>query len=91
MQNETLVDEVIKTAKMLKAGTGEPGNRITLAESLQVAIKIQQNRILSAAFLQGPGLPSVLKEIANGLGAGENGLSVTSALYEVADKIQNHE
>lgn len=54
-------------------------------EALQIAAKIQQNRLFSEAYLLGHGEPSALEQIAMELGASKDGSSIKHALIDLKD------
>ncbi len=56
---------------------------ITPIEALQIAVKIQQNRIFEDAFMLGLSAPSALESIAMELGASRDGSSIKDAIYKL--------
>lgn len=76
-----LTKEVTEIAKELMGG-----GTLTYFESLQIAAKIQQNRMYHEAYLLEIGGPSALEAIAMQLGAG-NGYSIQTAITSIADAI----
>ena len=56
---------------------------VTHFEALQIAVKIQHNRVLEDAFMLGLQAPSALEAIAMELGASKNGSSIKNALYNL--------
>ena len=55
---------------------------VTPFEALQIAVKIQHNRVLEDAFMIGRTCPSALEAIAMELGASK-GSSIKDALYNL--------
>jgi hypothetical protein len=55
-------------------------------DALQIATKIQSNRVLTDAFMLDTKDPSALESIAMELGASKNGTSIKSALYNLKDE-----
>lgn len=74
-----IADELIKNKK------------ISEFEALQIAVKIQHNRVLSDAFMLDTGEPSALEMIAMQLGADNDGDNLKSAIYDIADAIRGNE
>jgi len=56
---------------------------VTPFEALQIAVKIQHNRVLEDAFALGYPTPSALESIAMQLGASRDGSSIKDALYNM--------
>lgn len=56
---------------------------VTPFEALQIAVKIQHNRVLEDAFMLGMSCPSALEAIAIELGAAKDGSSIKDALYNL--------
>lgn len=56
---------------------------VTPFEALQIAVKIQHNRVLEDAFMLGLQAPSALEAIAMELGASKDGSSIKNALYNL--------
>lgn len=56
---------------------------VTPFEALQIAVKIQHNRVLEDAFMLGMSCPSALEAIAMELGASKDGSSIKDALYNL--------
>ncbi len=56
---------------------------VTPFEALQIAVKIQHNRVLEDAFMLGLSTPSALEAIAMELGASKDGTSIKDALYNL--------
>jgi len=56
---------------------------VTPFEALQIAVKIQHNRVLEDAFMLGLDVPSALEAIAMELGASEDGSSIKDAIYNL--------
>jgi hypothetical protein len=56
---------------------------LTPFEALQIAVKIQNNRVLSDAFMLGLNAPSALEAIAMELGASKDGVTIKDALYNL--------
>jgi len=56
---------------------------VTPFEALQIAVKIQHNRVLEDAFMLGLSAPSALEAIAMELGASKNNSSIKDALYNL--------
>lgn len=81
MKSDYLTEEVLTIAEELAMQS------ISTFESLQIATKIQQNRILSEAFVTDRDCPSALEAIAMELGAAKDGSSIKNALYNLALKI----
>lgn len=52
-------------------------------EALQIAVKIQHNKILSAAFVLNHNGPGALEAIAMELGACKDGTTIKDALYNL--------
>lgn len=57
---------------------------ITPFEALQIAVKIQHNRVLEDAFMLGLSVPSALEQIAIQLGAGDSN-TIKDALYRIGE------
>jgi hypothetical protein len=56
---------------------------VTPFEALQIAVKIQHNRVLEDAFMLGLQAPSALEAIAMELGASKDGSSIKNSLYNL--------
>lgn len=52
-------------------------------EAMQIAVKLQHNKILHEAFVLGHSGPGALEAIAMELGACENGTTIKDALYNL--------
>ena len=57
-------------------------------EVLQIASKVQHNRIIAEAFMVGiDGVPGALEAIAMELGANRDGLTIKEAIQNIADNL----
>lgn len=74
-----LVREVSNLANDLLAEKWD----ISPFQALQIAVKIQHNRVLEDAYLVGMNCPSALEAIAMELGAAKDGSSIKDALYNL--------
>jgi hypothetical protein len=60
------------------------GHNLTAFEAMQIAVKIQHNRILEDAFMTGRhNSPGALEAIAMELGANISGTTIKDALYNL--------
>lgn len=76
-----LVNEVVETANELL----ENKKILSSFEALQIAVKIQHNRVLEEAFMLNRNSPSALEAIAMELGASIDGSSIKDALYNLKE------
>lgn len=82
-----LTKEVTELANSLL--NNEDFEELTEVEALKLAVKIQQNRILSDAFVVREGVPSALEAIAMELGASVSGTTIKDAIYNLNEKTEN--
>lgn len=91
MNNNAMVTEVSDIANLVLESQWD----ITSLEALQLAVKIQHNKILSEAYMTGIGQPSTLEAIAMELGASsfdtKNTIkdalqSIASGLFSLCEK-----
>jgi uncharacterized protein (DUF849 family) len=81
---KNLVKEITSLAHEITDNDWE----LTDFEVLQIAAKIQQNRIISEAFMVGiDGVPGALEAIAMELGANRDGLTIKEAIQNIADNL----
>lgn len=62
---------------------------ITPIDALNLAVKIQGNRVLSDAFMLGMSAPSALEAIAMELGASKDGSTIKDAIEQLADAVSD--
>lgn len=82
---EFMLTEAMKIAKELK----EEHKSLSEFEALQIAAKIQYNRIMGEAFAVHHNIqtePAALERIAIELGADKNGDSIKSALFDLSKR-----
>jgi hypothetical protein len=89
MEKLSLVREVEEIANDLLNLHDGSSTFPSVVEAYQIAVKIQQNRILEDIFLiRGIG-PGAIEAIAMQLGAPHSSSSIPDAIYRVADALDN--
>lgn len=81
-------NEVTSIATDLQLWAADNDLDLSLSDALMIAVKIQQNRILAAAFVVVPNdsVPSALESIAMELGAAKLGGTIKDAIYSLVSE-----
>ena len=87
-EDASLKEEILQITEEILADAKECNWPITPFEAMQIAVKIQKNRILSGAYVVSKGVPSALEKFVMTLEEGNP--DIGESLSEIAEAIKNH-